>query len=83
MGRPCVTLHVNVNIAGGSEIIVISEFPIEVNTLAQKIKNQQGKNQHLFVVAEAHAPSHSFKVIVLSSLNELRKKLISIIEFVS
>ena len=43
MGWPCVTFYVNVNIAGGSEIIVIPEFPIEVNTLTQKIKNQEGK----------------------------------------
>ncbi|MFW0039452.1 MAG: 6-phosphofructokinase [Coxiella endosymbiont of Dermacentor silvarum] len=63
MGRSSGFIAVSVGITGGAEIIAIPEFPIDIDTLTQKIKKQQRKKSaSIIVVAEADAPGHSFKL---------------------
>ncbi len=63
MGRSSGFIAVNVGIGGGAEIISIPEYPIDIDELAKKIKQQHGKKMaSIVVVAEADQPGHSFEL---------------------
>lgn len=63
MGRSSGFIAVNVGIAGGVEIISIPEFPIDTDSLSEKIKNRHGKKSaSIIVVAEDDRPGHSFEL---------------------
>jgi 6-phosphofructokinase 1 len=60
MGRSSGFIAVHVGMAGGAEIITTPEFPIGVDELVTKIKQQHNKKAaSIIVVAEADQPGHS------------------------
>lgn len=63
MGRSSGFIATYVGIAGGAEIITTPEFPISVENLVTKIKQQLNKKMaSIIVVAEADQPGHSFSL---------------------
>ena len=63
MGRRSGFLAVDVGIAGGAEIIVIPEFDMPIEVIAQKItRHKRTKQSSIIVVAEADQPGRSVKI---------------------
>jgi len=63
MGRASGFIAVEVGIAVGAEYILIPEFPIALDKLAQHIKKQSGKKMaSIIVAAEADKPGHTFQL---------------------
>lgn len=63
MGRASGFIAVNVGIAGGAEIILIPEFPVTVDQLANRIKQKSNqKLASIIVAAEANQPGHCFQL---------------------
>ena len=65
MRRSSGFIAVNVGIAGGAAIISIPEFPIDTDSLSEKIKNQHGKNKRRLSSSPkltAPGPGHSFEL---------------------
>lgn len=63
MGRASGFIAVNVGIAGGAEIILTPEFPMDIEQLANRIKQKSNKKlASIIVVAEANQPGHSFQL---------------------
>lgn len=61
MGRASGFIAANVGMAGGAEIILTPEFPMNIDQLSTLIKKQIGKKTiSIIVVAEANQPGHSF-----------------------
>ncbi len=70
MGRASGFIAMEVGIAGGAEIILIPEFPMELDVLARKIKQQAGKKSaSIIVAAESDEPGSSLKLV-----EEIKKK---------
>jgi 6-phosphofructokinase 1 len=63
MGRNSGALAVDVGIAGGAEIILIPEFELPLEKVAQKLLGRrQSKLSSIIVVAEANQPGRSIKM---------------------
>ena len=63
MGRASGFIAVNVGIAGGAEIILIPEFPVTIDQLAQRVEQQHGKKlASIVVAAEADQPGHTVEL---------------------
>lgn len=63
MGRKSGFLAVDVGIAGGAEVIVIPEFDIPIEKIAQKVtQHKRPKQSSIIVVAEADQPGRSIKM---------------------
>jgi len=63
MGRSSGFLAVEVGIAGGAEIILIPEFELSLEKIAEKLmKRRQSKLSSIIVVAEADQPGRSIKM---------------------
>src|SRR3990167_2613540 len=70
MGRSSGFIAVEVGIAVGAEFILIPEFPMQFEQLAESIKNQYGKKlTSIIVAAEADQPGHTFQLA-----NEIKEK---------
>lgn len=63
MGRNTGFLAVDVGIAGGAEIILIPEFELPLEKIAQKLsQRRQSKLSSIIVVAEANQPGRSIQM---------------------
>lgn len=63
MGRSTGFLAVDVGIAGGAEIILIPEFPLNSEELAERILSKKRKKSvSIIVAAEANNPGHTFEL---------------------
>jgi len=63
MGRKSGFLAVDVGIAGGAEVIVIPEFEISVQAIADKLtQHKRPKQSSIIVVAEADKPGRSIEM---------------------
>ena len=63
MGRRTGFLAVDVGIAGGAEVIVIPEFEVSVQTIADKLtRHKRAKQSSILVVAEADKPGRSIQI---------------------
>ena len=63
MGRKSGFLAVDVGIAGGAEVIVIPEFEVSVEAIADKLtQHKRPKQSSIIVVAEADRPGRSIKL---------------------
>jgi 6-phosphofructokinase 1 len=63
MGRSSGFLALDVGIAGGAEFILLPEFPLSIDALAEKISAQKRvKQSSIIVVAEADQPGRSMKI---------------------
>lgn len=63
MGRKSGFLAIDVGIAGGAEIILIPEFDIPIQAIADKLtQHKRPKQSSIIVVAEAEKPGRSFEI---------------------
>lgn len=63
MGRKSGFLAVDVGIAGGAEIIVIPEFNLSAEAIADKLtRHKRPKQSSIIVVAEGDKPGRSFEI---------------------
>ena len=64
MGRNTGFLAVDVGIAGGAEVILIPEYPVKMQALADRINNRHSrKSTSIMIVAEgSELPGRSFRV---------------------
>lgn len=63
MGRKSGFLAVDVGIAGGAEIIVIPEFDLSAQAIAEKLtRHKRPKQSSIIVVAEGDKPGRSFAI---------------------
>lgn len=63
MGRSSGFIAVEVGVAVGAEFILIPEFPIELNKLAESLKRHIGvKMTSIIIAAEADQPGHTFEL---------------------
>lgn len=63
MGRCSGFIAVEVGIAVGAEFILIPEYPLDFQQLAENIQNQQGKKlTSIIVAAESNRPGHTFQL---------------------
>jgi 6-phosphofructokinase 1 len=73
MGRNAGFLAVDVGISGGAEYILIPEFPMNAEQLAQRIHEMRpGKLSSIIVVAEGDSPGHTIELA--KNLNQLTNK---------
>ncbi len=77
MGRNSGFLALDVGIAGGAEVIILPEFPISIDKLAEKIKApRRHKQSSIIVVAEADQPGRSVQIAeTLSRLTEAQYRV--------
>ncbi len=73
MGRQTGFLATDVGIAGGAELILIPEFPIDINEITRLLaKSKRQKLSTIIVVAEASSPGRS--IAIAEELKQLTKQ---------
>lgn len=63
MGRKCGDIAVYAGLAGGAEVMLVPEIPVDINEIVSKIKRNQikGKNSDIIVLAEGVCDANDLK----------------------
>ncbi len=72
MGRKCGDIAVYSGLAGGAEIILVPEIPIDVDAVCRTIKQDKikGKSSVIIILAEGVCPCIELKEKLLNKLND-------------
>ena len=73
MGRKCGDIAVYAGLAGGAEIILVPEIPMDLDQVVKTIKQDRikGKNSVIIILAEGVCPCSTLKEQILEKISDL------------
>ncbi len=73
MGRKCGDIAVYAGLAGGAEIILVPEMPVDIDKVCKVIRQDKikGKNSVIIVLAEGVCPCSELKESLLEKLDDI------------
>lgn len=73
MGRKCGDIAVYAGLAGGAEIILVPEIPMDLNKVVKTIRQDRikGKNSVIIILAEGVCPCATLKEQILEKISDL------------